>query len=415
MPRGTPENQAAFDEKSLLREAQERTGLSDFGTDEFRPALGRLLASLREEAPLSEIGRPLLRARVLESLETRLQTESWIARHPEILEEEIGPPLVVVGQARTGSTMLQRVLASDPRHHAANWWEVRFPAPFPGTRWDAPDPRIAQAEAEVAAILEADPGQAAIHPWDARAPDEEVMLLEHSFMSYVPEAFVDVPGYRAWLTEQDWTPAYVYLKKFVQFLQWQKRQRGEVRERWVLKAPNHLAFIDTLFEVFPGARVISTHRDPKETIPSAASMNHRLWEIYGDESDPAEAGRQWKERMAWATRRCLASRERFAADRFADIWFRDALTQPVEEVERVYALFGIERTPAARAAMEAWLRANPRDKRPAHAYSLEDFGFSEAEIEADFAEYRQRFILPRSGSRSGSRSEPRPDGRPEPA
>lgn len=395
MPRATAENRAAFDDETLLQEAQNNTGLSDYGTDPFREALGVLLQSLREEAPLSDLGRTMLRARVIESLETRLHTEDWIKRHPEILDEEIGPPLVVVGQARTGSTMLQRVLASDPRHHAAAWWEVRFPAPFPKTRWDELDPRIPQAEAEVAALLEADPGQAAIHPWDARAPDEEIMLLEHSFMSYVPEAFVDVPTYREWLTGQDWTPAYVYLKKFVQFLQWQKRQRGEVRERWVLKAPNHLAFIDTLFEVFPGARVVWTHRDPKETIPSAASMNHRLWEIYGDESNPHEAGRQWKERMAWSTRRCLASRERVSEDRFADIWFRDALTRPIEEVERVYEIFGIEMTPEARAAMEAWVRENPRDKRPVHEYTLEDFGFSEKEIESDFAEYRKRFIEPR--------------------
>ena len=395
MPRGTAENRAAFDDETLLREAQEKTGLSNYGTEPFREPLGVLLQSLREEAPLSDFGRTMLRARILESLETRLQTEDWITRHPEILEEQVGPPLVVVGQARTGSTMLQRVLASDPRHHAGNWWEVRFPAPFPDTKWDEPDPRIAQAEAEVAAILEADPGQAAIHPWDAQAPDEEIMLLEHSFLSYVPEAFIDIPTYRSWLTTQDWTPAYEYLKKFIQFLQWQKRQRGEVRERWVLKAPNHLAFIDTLFEVFEGARVIWTHREPIETIPSAASMNHRLWEIYGDEADPHEAGRQWKERMAWSTQRCLDSRSRLPEDRFADIWFRDALTRPIEEIERVYGIFGIEMTPEARAAMEKWTRENRRDKRPAHKYSLEDFGFTEEGIQCDFAEYRARFIEPR--------------------
>jgi hypothetical protein len=394
MPRGTAENRAAFDDDTLLREAQANTGLSDYGTDPFREPLSILLRSLREEAPLSELGRTMLRARVVESLETRLQTEDWVARHPEILEEEVEAPLVVVGQARTGSTMLQRVLGSDPRHHAGLWWEVRFPAPFPGTRWEEPDPRIPRAEAEVAAILQADPGQAAIHPWDAQAPDEEIMLLEHTFLSFVPEAFADVPSYRAWITEQDWTPAYVYLHKFVQFLQWQKRQRGEVCERWVLKAPNHLGFIDTLFEVFQGARIVWTHRDPIETIPSAASMNHHLWEIYCDEADPHEAGRQWKERMAWTTQRCLESRSRLPEDCFADIWFRDALTRPIEEIERVYEIFGIEMTPEARAAMEGWVRNNPRNKRPAHQYTLEDFGFTEEEIFRDFADYRERFILP---------------------
>ena len=69
MPRGTAENRTAFDDETLLREAQDRTGLSNYGTDSFREPLGVLLRSLREEAPLSELGRTMLRARVLESLE----------------------------------------------------------------------------------------------------------------------------------------------------------------------------------------------------------------------------------------------------------------------------------------------------------------------------------------------------------
>ena len=181
MSSGSAENQAAFDEASLISEAQANSGLTDFGEDDFREPLGVLLRSLREEAPLNELGRTIMRARIIESLETRLKTQDWITRHPEILEEEIVAPLVVIGLMRTGTTMLQRIIASDPRNHACMWWETRFPAPFPDTDWSKPDPRIPIAEAEVAAILEADPRQASIHPWDAQAPDEEIMLLEHTF------------------------------------------------------------------------------------------------------------------------------------------------------------------------------------------------------------------------------------------
>ena len=147
MSRGSAENQAAFEEAQLLADAQSNSGLSDFGPDEFRPALGALLASLREEAPLNDLGRTIMRARVLESLETRLRIQDEISRHPEILEEEIVAPLVVIGQMRTGTTMLQRIIASDPRNHACMWWETRFPAPHSKTDWNVPDPRIPIAEA----------------------------------------------------------------------------------------------------------------------------------------------------------------------------------------------------------------------------------------------------------------------------
>lgn len=395
MSRGSEENRAAFDEAALIAEAQSNSGLSDFGDDEFRTPLGVLLKSLREEAPLNEIGRHVMRARILESLETRLKTQDWIVRHPEILEEEIVAPIVVVGLMRTGTTMLHRIIARDPRNHAANWWETRFPAPDPDTDWNAPDPRIPMAEAEVAAILEADPRQASIHPWDAQAPDEEIMLLEHSFLSHVPEAFVNIPTYRAWINEQDWTPAYVYLKKLLQSLQWQKRQRGDVRERWVLKTPGHLGYIDTLFKVFPGARVIQTHRDPLETVPSAASMNHAMWALYSEEKEANEAGAQWQDRLAWGTLRCMESRKHYDADRFVDVWFRDALKDPIGEIERAYQVFGIEMTPEARTGMEQWMKENPRDKRPAHQYTLSDYGLTEESIKSAFAPYREKFIEPR--------------------
>ncbi|MBJ18554.1 MAG: sulfotransferase [bacterium] len=392
MSSGYDENQAAFDEARLISDAQSSSGLSDFGADEFRRPLAVLLKSLREEAPLNEFGRTLMRSRILESLETRLKTQDWVVRHPEILEEEIVAPLVVIGLMRTGTTMLQRIIASDPRNHACMWWETRFPAPHPDTDWSQPDPRIPIAEAEVAAILAADPRQASIHPWDANAPDEEIMLLEHSFRSHVPEAFVNIPTYRSWINEEDWTPSYLYLKKLLQSLQWQKRQRGNIRERWVLKTPGHLGYIDTLFEVFPGANVIQTHRDPIDTVPSAASMNHAMWALYSDDFAANVAGAQWQERLAWGTARSMESRERYAEDRFVDIWFRDAMKDPIAEIERAYDVFGIEMTDAARAGMEKWRVDNPRDGRPPHKYTLSEYGLTEDGIKAAFAAYREQYI-----------------------
>jgi hypothetical protein len=100
--------------------------------------------------------------------------------------------------------------------------------------------------------------------------------------------------------------------------------------------------------------------------------------------------------MRWALARCLAVRAKLATGRVADVWFQDALGDPLGVVAKIYATFGIETTPAVRAALEAWLRNNRRDKRPPHEYSLAEFGMSEAQIRADFAEYRSRFIEARA-------------------
>ncbi len=54
----------------------------------------------------------------------------------------------------------------------------------------------------------------------------------------------------------------------------------------------------------------------------------------------------------------------------------------------------MELTPETEARMRQWLVDNAREKRVAHSYSLEQFGFSEEGIRGDFAAYRERFIIP---------------------
>ena len=262
----------SLDEHAVIDDARRKAGLGDFGDESFRVPMRVLLASLEKEAALTPIGRFVQRQRIVDILVNRLRAEDHFKRYPEILEEKIAPPLVIVGLPRTGTTMLHRTLAADPRWYSVLWYECRNPSPFPGTGSGSRDPRIADAEAQVHAMIEGSPELAAIHPLDALAPDEEILLLEHSFSSTTPEAAANVPSYGRWLNEQDQTAAYVYLKKLLQFLQWQKNKAGSEAERWVLKTPHHLGFMDVLFAVFPDAHVVQTHRDPLETIHSLASM-----------------------------------------------------------------------------------------------------------------------------------------------
>ena len=114
---------------ALLREASEVTGLNDFGDDSFREPLAVLLKSLNDEANLNAGGRFGQYQRILNILINRLRVEAWIAKHPEILSEEILAPVVIIGLQRTGSTFFHRILAADKRFYAPLWYEVRNPAP----------------------------------------------------------------------------------------------------------------------------------------------------------------------------------------------------------------------------------------------------------------------------------------------
>ena len=172
----------------------------------------------------------ILRSGIVHSLRMRLRAQEWIRRHPEILDERVAAPIVVVGMMRSGTTLLQRLLAADPRFNCAYGWEVVEVAPRLDYQFTGVDPRIAISEAREAKSRELAPELFVIHPMYAREAEEEIVFLADAFLSHVPESGAHLPQYRSWLDEQDFTPAYDYLHRMLQFLQWQKRHGSSGRQ-----------------------------------------------------------------------------------------------------------------------------------------------------------------------------------------
>ena len=112
-----------------------------------------------------------------------------------------------------------------------------------------------------------------------------------------------------------------------------------------------------------------------------------------DHVDPQAAGIHWNNLLAGAMRRCTAERDRHP-DRFIDVWYLDAVKDPLGQVRRIYDFAGFPMTAGAEAAMADFVRDNPREKRPPHLYTLEQFGLTEDGVHRDFAEYIERFIVP---------------------
>ena len=163
---------------TLEQEARAVDGLEDFGEPAHREALEKLLYSLEHEAQLNNVGEMVLRQRVVDILATRLRVQEYLKRHPEIRDEVIAEPLVIVGLPRTGTTMLHRTIAADHRMFSPLWYETRFPCP--ALDWDPAgvDQRVVEGKAEMAAMLEANPDLLSVHPMDVMGPDEDIMLLD---------------------------------------------------------------------------------------------------------------------------------------------------------------------------------------------------------------------------------------------
>lgn len=380
-----------FDLPAVLASAQRKEALTDWGPGEFEGPL-RVLLDDYAGADLNAVGVHILRSGIVHSLRMRLRAQEWIRRHPEILDERVAPPIVVVGMMRSGTTLLQRLLAADPRFVCAYGWEVVEVAPRLDYPFTGVDPRIAISEAREAKSRELAPELFAIHPMYAREAEEEIVFLADAFLSHVPESGAHLPHYRSWLDAQDFTPAYDHLHRMLQFVQWQKRRRGLHGRRWVLKSPAHLGYLDLLRARFPGLHIVHMHRDPRTTIASGASLNATLHAMHADVVDVHRVGAQWLERMGWTNDRAMTTRDGWSddEDRVTDIGFGAAVADPIGQVARVYDAVGVPLTAEAEGAMRRWLAGRPREAaRP--PYDLPAYGLRPEQVDERFTLYHKRF------------------------
>jgi hypothetical protein len=368
----------------LIDAARAATDLTRFDDDDSLEALDRLCESLESEARLTAAGRVLTRSRLVTALSNRLRASDLFRRHPVILDTPVTAPLFVTGLQRTGTTKMHRLLAADPSARPLYCWEALNPAPWPPRWWHPHEPRLLMATLAERTLRYLAPDFFAVHPIEAMSPEEEVVILDHTFLSTVSEASYHVPSFALWLESQDHSPAYRYLRRTLQLLQWQRSGR------WVLKTPHHMEHIDTLFDVFPDAHIVQMHRDPRTTVASFCSMVAHGRGIFSDSVDASEVGRHWLAKIGRMLRECMDARTRHS-DAFIDVQYQTLMAEPMHEAARVYEHAGLTMSDAARAAMRASLSTNQQHKYGRHRYALADFGLDEATVDAATHVYRQRY------------------------
>ena len=380
----------SLDPERLLADARQRTRLEDFGPPALDEPLRRLTDSYDREAGLTFIGRVAARQDTLRLLENRLRMCADRRRHPAIEAQQIRRPIFVTGLPRTGTTLLHGLLAQDPANRAPYTWESMFPSPPPTRAHRDDDPRIAWAERQIRWFHRLNPDFRRIHALAARLPDECLIITSHSFMSFQFQTSHRVPSYQAWLEQQDLHESYAAHRRFLQHLQWRSPA-----ERWVLKAPAHLFGVRALFEVYPDAGVVVTHRNPLEVVASLASLHTTLRSTFSDDIDPVATGAEAT--LRWAEGLARAQRERDGGcvppDRFLDVRYTELVQDPIATVRRVYEHFALPWSEGAETRMHSVLAEHPKNKYGEHRYTLQEFGLNPDEEAERYRAYRTRFAV----------------------
>lgn len=378
----------------IIENARAATGLGNFGADDWQEGLELLTDSANREAGLNDMGRASFEGQCTMMLMHRLQIEDWYARHPEIDDEEIVAPLMVLGLPRTGSTALHCILGEDRNVRVMRNWESLAPCPPPeaATYWS--DPRIAQAEAMMKQRDVLTPRMKQMLPSTATTPIEDQTQMGYTFKSQVFQASFRIPSYVEWFNNKaDMVPAMQYVKRVLKLLQWRCPPK-----RWRLKNPTYSLLIDALDKVFPDARYVMTHRDVADVLPSVADVYFELSRNNTDSIDKRWIGALMRDCCALGMRRMIAFRDAGNEHRFFDVHFAPFQKDPFPTLERLYAFLGEELTQETRDNIVRWRAEQPRGKHGDHEYDGAEFGLDAGDLREYYRFYSERYGALASGA-----------------
>ena len=389
--RGVGWKGVALDPAALRGAARKQAGLDDFGPNDIDEPLAVLHDALEHEARLTAFGRMAVRGLLVSALANRLRLVDWAKRHPEVRNERVAAPWVILGMPRTGTTLLSKLLALDPLSRPLLHWEAASPVPPPTLAARDDDPRIADSQRTLEQMRKLNPPFRAMHELAANHATECVALLIFDLRSLSIDTQALVPSYGRWLEKADVRSAYAMHKLALQVL-----QSAQPTESWSLKTPQHLWHLDVLAEWYPDARLVWTHRDPRKVLTSVASLNSSMHRVMSDAVDPLAVGREWRHKLHHGIRRGMDFDDRQGGRAWCHhLLYADLMRDPVEALTRLYAHFGRELLPLHRRRIEMWMAQRSQDTFGRHGYDPADFGFDEQTFEADYGEYAARYGVPR--------------------
>lgn len=386
------EKQARFSgsEDALHEAAMEAVGYDDFGDPSYLEGLRVLLEAYDTEARFTPAGREAARQELIRLLGKRLRAERMWKENPSALDTEIRRPIVITGLVRTGSTTLHHLIGQDPGIQVLEYWLAANPQPRPPrAEWEQ-HADFQAAVAELDAMYQADPSLKAIHMMMADGPEECRHFLAQHFTDDYFEVNATIPTYTKWYEAKNLKQTYLRHRDLLKLV-------GATDEgrRWVLKYPVHLKNLGALFEVYPDACIVQTHRDPRQVMSSYVSLIAGFRALFEHDIDRQAVAREQLEVWASGAQHAIEVRRRHDPAQFFDLHFADLTADPIGSVTRIYGQFGLELSDVAERRLAAWRENRSKAEQGKHEHSIDEAGITDAEVVDRFAGYMDYFGLSR--------------------
>jgi hypothetical protein len=321
-----------------------------------------------------------------------------------------GFPVFIVGNFRTGSTFLFRLLAQDRRTFTCmKTWELYFAHSVVQRRlWQgmvAMDKFLGSPVAR--AIHEGQErvfGDVQLHRIRLEEPEEDEALfcvLWHTlftcfFFPVMPPGF----PYHRFDTALP-APTRRRILAFYDGCIRRHLYAHRARTHYLAKNPSATARIASLLEVYPDARFVCLYRDPVETVPSTMRWFSFAWHYFSSAREKYPLRDFILSMIEHWYRYPLEQAEGVASGRIHFVSYEDLVADPLETVRGIYRALGL--VPGAdyieHVRREAILA---RNHRPDGAGNLAETGLTESQIRARFhgipEAYEARFRVCRAAA-----------------
>lgn len=337
------------------------------GESSWLGPLERLIDSLEREAALNPLGLTFAYVQISRLLTQRERAYSLWQTHPEIAEQPVERPIIVLGHMRSGTTRLQRLLGCDARLNHTRFFEITHPVA------SGPDLRVLQSWLELKVLDWLNPSLQTIHPTAARDVEEVFGLFAPSFYGAQFEAQWRVPSFTRFWEERSRIDVYRDFKLLLQTIAW---QRGASSAPFVLKAPQFMEDLADLLAVFPDARLVCVTREPAESVASTASLVWNQMRVQSDEASPHWIGSEWLRKIARREAACAKDRAAHSEVPQIDTTFAAMNADWRQEISRVYDFLELDLTTNVEAGMAGYLKKAKAGGYRNHRYQAGDFGLT---------------------------------------
>lgn len=314
---------------------------------------------------------------------------------PGFRRQPLRAPLFVIANPRSGTTLLQRLLAHDvERFSSLKLYHTIFPA-ISWYRFFDLLGRLDRAVGRPGRRLldwierKAFKGWEGVHALAFDQAEEDENLFVYKLLT--PSVFLLFP----WVDE---LPELQYVDRMPEptrrrLMRW---YTGCLRRHLYATGPEKTFLskvviaagrMESVMEALPDGRVVYLVRHPYEAIPSFVKMFWLAWRAHSPQIPlDSEECRAFARMTTGYYRYYLALAKRYPPERFVTVLYEDLLRDPAGTVESIYARLGLEMSGAHRAALAEEASRRQESHRSSHTYSLEQIGLTKEWIQEELAE-----------------------------